>query len=441
MVALRFDRCRVPRSSSGFISVLDFVVRGVSVPCFVTSNRHKNAYFVLEGLNSLATTYYGYYLFFYFKDTFGFGNLGNLTLAAAYGLIYTATAWLCGRFAQKFGYFRALRTGFSIMTISLVCGLALTDAWEQIVVMIGWTIGMCFTWPTLEALVSEGAAPRRLQKLIGIYNLVWSGAAAVAYFFGGTLIETLGAKSLFYLPAIIHLCQILLLRRVENWPRGGVGSRGSIADGRPAEEEMMRRASSVSPSVFLKLAWIGNPFAYVAINTILAVIPMLAQQLGLSRTWAGIFCSVWLFARLGSFAFLWLWTDWHYRFRWFFGAYLMIITTFLVILLVPNLVVIIGAQVIFGAAVGLIYYSSLYYSMDVGDTKGEHGGFHESALGAGQFLGPAIGAIALALRPKVENSETWAVAALLTAGLVIILMVRGVAGRGEPRGGIMNYEL
>jgi len=37
------------------------------------------------------------------------------------------------------------------------------------------------------------------------------------------------------------------------------------------------------------------------------------------------------------------------------------------------------------------------YSMDVGETKGEHGGLHEAMIGAGMCLGPAVGALSLYL--------------------------------------------
>jgi len=81
-------------------------------------------------------------------------------------------------------------------------------------------------------------------------------------------------------------------------------------------------------------------------------------------------------------------------------------------------------RVAFGAAVGLIYYSSLFYSMDVGETKGEHGGFHEAAIGAGIFAGPAFGAAALQFFPRHPHSGTWAVSGLLLAGLAGMIWLR-----------------
>jgi hypothetical protein len=85
----------------------------------------------------------------------------------------------------------------------------------------------------------------------------------------------------------------------------------------------------------------------------------------------------------------------------------------------------------FGAAVGLVYYSSLFYSMDVGETKGEHGGIHEAAIGVGIFGGPAIGAAALALFPAYAAAGAWAVAGLLLAGGVTMVGMRLRSWRQE----------
>src|SRR5690242_6794437 len=124
----------------------------------------KTGYFILEGLNSFATVYYAYYLFFFTQRTFGFGNKANLALAALYGAIYMLGSWCGGRFAQRFGYFTALKLGFIMMILALSAGLQIDSATGQIFVMAVTVCGMCFTWPTLEALVSEGETPIGLQR-------------------------------------------------------------------------------------------------------------------------------------------------------------------------------------------------------------------------------------------------------------------------------------
>jgi hypothetical protein len=164
------------------------------------------------------------------------------------------------------------------------------------------------------------------------------------------------------------------------------------------------------------MAWLGNPFAYIAVNTLLAVVPQLVAQLHLTVAQSGLYCSVWFFARMGVFAALWYWTAWHYKFRWLAAAFAVLIATFVIMLTIHALWVFLLAQIAFGAAVGLLYYSSLFYSMDAGAAKGEHGGLHEAFIGAGICSGTAVGAAALQLLPQSPNAGVAAVGGLLLCG-------------------------
>ena len=67
------------------------------------TRKSRTIFFVLEGLNALATSYFGSYVFFLLRDRFGFGNLGNLSASALGGFVYVFAAWQGGRFAQRFG--------------------------------------------------------------------------------------------------------------------------------------------------------------------------------------------------------------------------------------------------------------------------------------------------------------------------------------------------
>ncbi len=389
----------------------------------MTQRQLKTGYFVLEGLNAFATTYYFYYLFFLLQSEYAFGNLGNLFVSALNGLVYLFAAFQGGRFAQKHGYFVALKLGFAIMGLTLIAGSLLHNAIAQIVIMVLWTIGLCFTWPTLEALVSEKESSAGLAQRIGIYNIVWAGGGALAYFVGGVLLEGLGMTSLFLVPLALHLLQLGLTRWLEKKSAVALPANSPspvpTADAFPLNPRPIAKAKT-----FLRMAWLANPFAYVAINTVIPLIPDLARKLELSPTLAGFFCSIWFFARLGTFVILWLWAGWHYRFGFLLAAYLLLIASFAVLLLVAQFWVILVAQIIFGLAIGLIYYSSLFYSMDVGETKGEHGGVHEAAIGAGIFLGPAVGATALRYFPQHSSSSIWAVSGLLLVGLAGLVWLR-----------------
>jgi len=384
------------------------------------SRRLKTGYFILEGLNSFATTYYFYYFYFFMQTEFGYGNRANLLLAALNGAIYAVMAWLGGNFAQRFGYFTALKAGFLTMMTALAIGSQLHTASGHILVMAVTVVGMCFTWPTLEALVSEGETRAGVQRMVGIYNVTWAGTGAVAYFSGGAILEKLGPSSMFYVPAAILVVQLGLTVWLESQARQA--ARTSVTTKAPSEPDPHPHPAART-KVFLRLAWLSNPFAYIAINTIIAVIPGIAKRLELSTMVAGFCCSLWCFSRVGAFLVLWRWNGWHYRFRWLLVAYLMMVGTFAAILTAPNLAVLVLAQIVFGSVAGLIYYSSLFYSMDLGDTKGEHGGIHEAVIGLGNFAGPAVGAASLYFLPQYANSGAVAVSGLLLLGLGGLLAI------------------
>ena len=391
------------------------------------TRKSKTIFFVLEGVNSLATSYFNSYVFFLLRDRFGFGNLGNLSAAALGGFVYMIAAWQGGRFAQRFGYFTALKTGFAGLTLCLTLGALVSSLPAVLLVLVGWTAAVCFTWPALEALISDGVGDEILPKNIGIYNVVWSAASASMYFIGGTLYETLGHNSIFWLPAIIHgsLC-LIVLRLGKNPVHTPPAALPPVA---PHPLEAAALTQPVSPQTFLRMVWLAIPFSYVGITTVIAIIPALAKTLGLSTAQAGLFCSIWWFVRLGTFVTLWQWTGWHYRFRWLLGAFVGLTAGFNLLLLSTNLGLLVAAQVVFGVSVGLIYYSSLFYSMDVGENKGEHGGLHEAMIGAGMCLGPAVGALSLYLAPGLPNAGVFTVTALLACGLAGLI---GLRVRREP---------
>ena len=392
----------------------------------MSPHRLKLLYFTIEGVNSFATTYFFFYLFFYLHDHYHFGNAQNLAVCAAHGFIYTFSAWFGGRFSQRVGYFVALPLGLGIMAVGLLTAHGSGSLAGLLPSLAVWTFGVCFTWPTLEALVCEGEASTRLQRMVGIYNLVWAGTAAVAYFVGGAVKETLGDQSIFWLPALLHVLQLGVVLWLKRQVPAAAGRARMLPPTLSSSKETPERhpaTSTLRPKAFLMMAWLANPFAYVAINAAAPVIPVLAERLHLSTRQAGFFCSLWFFARLGTFAWLWQWTGWHYRFRWLLSAFVLMVLSFALMLLSSHIAVIGLAQIGFGYGVGLIYYSSLFYSMDVGDTKGEHGGIHEAMIGSGVFAGAAVGSAGQYLLGG-QSSSTWVVSALLVMGLASLLWLR-----------------
>jgi predicted MFS family arabinose efflux permease len=381
----------------------------------------------MEAINGFASSYYFNYIFFYMQEQFQFSRMENLALCALTGLVYIPGSWFGGRFAQKKGYLTSLQVGFAIMSVMLVAGMCVKGLAAQIVVMALWVFGLCFIWPALEALISEGETRKTLPKMIGFYNVVWATTSAMAYFVGGAVMEYLGLKSIYWFTCLFMVLQLAMATYLKMYaPRE---AHEVFIKPEVQSESDIPKAENAMGACFLKMAWVANPFAYMAVNTVIAVIPDLALKLHLTPMLAGFFCSIFFFSRLVAFIGLWMWPGWHYQFKWLIGSYLSMIVSFILLLSVPNLAVIILSQVVFGLALGLIYYSSLFYSMDVGDTKGEHGGFHEALIGVGIFAGPAIGSSALYLHPSSSNSGTWAVCVALLVGLLVVLYLFATSRR------------
>jgi MFS family permease len=373
--------------------------------------------FVLEGLHSFAATFYFNYLFFFFKTQFGFSNFENLLVCALNGFCYMPCSFYGGRIGQRFGYLKTIGVGCVIAVTALTVSAFARGVPLLLFAMVGWTVGICLTWPNIEALICEGEDAKRMPGLIGIYNIVWSAGGAFAYFLGGAIAEAAGWRSVFWIPALLHLCEVgMIAWLIPNWD--------AICQRFPAKASGGVHEAHPQGAMFLRMAWIANPFAYIAINATIPLIPDLAIRLQLSPKFAGFFCSIWYFARMFTFAFLAIWEGWHYRFRFLVAAYVGMLFCFAGMLLLDTLGLVIAIQIAFGWCLGLVYYSSLYYSMHVGESKGEHGGVHEAAIGAGIFAGPAIGATSLYFFPGVKHSGIAGVVVMLSVGLVALFAQR-----------------
>jgi MFS family permease len=376
----------------------------------------KILFYIIELINIYAAVYYSNFLFFYLRRTFGFGEVANLLTAALGGFVYIIAAWQGGKLAQRYGCIRMIYIGCCGIILSLAMGMVLATPTAQIMVFCLWTVGVCFIWPALEMLTSNRAGAS-LAKMVGIYNITWAAGGALGYFTSGVLIEILGMASLFWLPLGLTSVELAILPFAARWLKKENNCQFY-------EEPLTPAVCEADAKRFLRMAWIANPFSYVAINTVIPLIPSIAEKLSLSTGMAGIVCSVWMFARLAAFAAFWRWTGWHYRFRWLAGSFLLMIVCFFGFLMAQSIELLLVAQVGFGLSIGLIYYSSLYYSMNVTENQVSNAGLHEAMIGAGLFIGPAVGAATLYLVPTAIGIGAWSVGGLLCAGFSGILFVR-----------------
>ena len=375
----------------------------------------KVLFYLIELIHCYASVYYSNFLFFYLQHTFGFGGAENLLTAALGGFVYIVAAWQGGKWVERYGCIRILYMGSCGVILSLTLGMVFTTPTAQVMVFCLWTMAICFIWPALETLISDQAGGS-LSKMVGIYNVTWAAGGAIGYFTAGILIEKLGMASLFWLPLGLKIVELVLLPCAARWLQK--------ENNRQCHEKPLISAFCLADAKrFLWMAWLANPCSYVAINTIIPLIPSIAEKLDLSTSMAGIVCSLWMFAKLAAFAAFWRWTGWHYRFRWLAGSFLLMIACFFGFLITQSIGLLLVAQVGFGLSIGLIYYSSLYYSMNVTKNQGSNAGLHEAMIGVGMFIGPAFGAVTHYLFPTAIGIGAWSVGGLLCAGFSGLLFV------------------
>ena len=181
----------------------------------------------------------------------------------------------------------------------------------------------------------------------------------------------------------------------------------------------------------LWLSRVALPATYVVIFSIMALMPSLPVMQRLDPGRQTLLGSAWMATRWLSFLLLGWGTWWHTRPRALLIAAVVMLVTFFGVTVRPSdlfgngsptidLASMLVAQLILGAALGLIYSSSLYFGMVLSDGSTQHGGYHEALIGLGFILGPGTGALAETVRPGSLYSSIAAV------GTVVLLSVIAV---------------
>jgi predicted MFS family arabinose efflux permease len=172
------------------------------------------------------------------------------------GLTYAVASAMGGCFAQRHGYFAALKWVYAIMALAIGSAVFVKPPPLQFLIMFTAYSGAAMTWPALEALVCEGQSRQDVQRNLGIYNLVWGGTGALAYFLHGAIIDAGTFRALFAVSALLSAVQFFLKMVLE---RAVQLNKASIEPLRPnggadAAHDLEQRRSPISPRTFLRMA-------------------------------------------------------------------------------------------------------------------------------------------------------------------------------------------
>ena len=412
---------------------LDYSRRGAPTRSDALLTRPLVHLYAAEGIVSAAATLLITGIFFYTTHRFGWELRHNFLLATAMGLIYIVGALSAHAVERWMG--RRLALGVLYIILAGVCGAAMI-AERQVVVaslLLGYTFLISITWPILEGMVSSDADPHQLSRRLGVYNLVWALTGSLAMALNGRLIED-WPVGVFALPAMIHVAAAVLVLTARQTAELAIVGTPAHAEPEPA---LLKQRQ-----VALWLSRIALPATYVVIYIVAAILPSLPAIQKLEPRTQTVVGSVWLAARFVTFIVLGATIWWHTRPGVLFWAAVVMFIAFLGVVIPPSLPglglgtalsAMICAQIVLGAALGLVYTASLYFGMVLSQGSTEHSGYHEALIGLGQVVGPGVGAAALFISPGDLRLGIISVSVVVGLTVVAAAVARTRASR-EGRG-------
>ena len=377
--------------------------------------------YIIEAFSAMASLLFVYGVYFWTQSRFGFTGVENLLLGTCQGLGYVLGARFGGRLSDRLGYGSMLRLCLAGSSLVLAAGWMPLWRWTPFVVLPLFSLLVGPIWPSLEASVLQ--APGRLStpKRLGLYNLIWSWSGALGLFLGGPLFAW-RPDAILWVPSLMLL---LLLGwttwRLQKGPPAG-GSAMSI----PHRGDAVPRATKRR---FMFVGWWANAASFFLQSGLKALLPFLALRLSISLA-AGIeLASTLLFARAASFFLFWKWEGWHYREWANLAACLLPPVALAVVFWGPSVPVVFMGLLALGFLAGLAYSMSIFYTLDYGETKGEHGGLHESVLGMGMLAGPLVGTVAAYAHADAGGAQIW----LVVLGAALSMGGYACMSRAGPR--------
>jgi MFS family permease len=275
-------------------------------------------------------------------------------VAAASGGAYAINLLLIGRFIDRVGRRLTVTAGCLLYAAMLLGHYYSTQVWHLALFSFLFGISGAFLWPPLSAWFCDLAAgdPRRLSRMLGNYNLSWSGGLTVGILLSGVLWQALGPRVFVVLAAGLVAAAIALAFVPEVSRAAAV----SCAPEEPPEQADRVWRLLLSSRLANFLCWFGA-------GAMLALLPKLTRLLGLSESRTGMAIAGYYGAIL---MFNWLSRTsrrWHFR-RWPLALPVALILLPLGLLLVARTAPLFAvACYVMGVCAAFSGVTSLYYSV------------------------------------------------------------------------------
>lgn len=339
----------------------------------------------LTFLASLGTGVLWNALYFIAESEYGFTERDSMLLAFLNGVLYTIVAVNAGRTVRFLERRMSARSalGLILLVQALIAPLVLIPSesllWVTAITLTGFG---ALQWPIVQHYLASGRHGPEMRSAIGWWNASWMAATAIGLAAAGPLKQADLMK--WAIPSLlpINLLALVFLARFPAQPPAHDDEQGA--------QHVPARYRSL-----LSAARVLHPMGYLVIGALSPILPYLFNNLDTAAAMQAPIGSTWHLARLTAVLILWRTAFWHGRAASLVAAGVLLSIGFATAVIAPNETVLILGLAALGLGQGAIYYSAIYYGLAVGKAEVDAGGIHEALVGAGYFLGPALGLLSL----------------------------------------------
>lgn len=358
----------------------------------------------------LAAFVYDWFVFVYWiavpvrAEGFGASSTQLALLQAASTVPYVLNSLFIGRVADRMSKARLARVGCLVAALACIWtahapGLALLFLGAP---LLG--IGASIFWPPVQGGIGAESDPARMERALGLFNVMWSLGKALGFATAGALLGQVGHAWVLWIAAASAVAILPL------YP-------ADLPAARPAAPH----AGHEDRAVFRTLAYVGN-FAAFGIGATLQnqIVKLFKSEVPLSfcglETFLGLFLGTVFLAQTLVFALLRGNSRWTYRRSWLYAAQAVSIAALVAVSLLRQPLLLLAVAPLIGGGIGFTYASSIYYSLHGPSDHGRYAGIHEAVLGSGSFLIPLAGGIAADLSGDLR-SPYWVAAAVCAVAM------------------------
>jgi len=344
------------------------------------------------------------------EHDFHFTKSENLALAIMEAVVYIAAAYNCGRIVKSLRG-RLSPRGVIQATLwaqALVCPLPLFFGVPGIIItaLVTSIVG-AIMWASIESFLSAGRHGHALRYSIGLFNVTWTSAVALAFYIMAPLFLT--DQSRVGILAIAP-CSFIAAMCLRWFPKTQAPpSNEPHATFIPAVYRPLRSASR-----FL------IPTSYLLIGALLPLLPYVIDRIEVIPVMATPVAATWLTMRVITITGMWRLHFWHGRWSTLVVGAAFMTIGFAAAVLANSLPMLAIGLMAFGAGQGILYYASMYYALSVGHGAVDDAGTFEALVGGGYLLGPIASLAGVAMGGGVN--VVWCV--LGVAGLASLLALR-----------------